>query len=210
MAPRARGATVKADQLRCRLLQARLVAGRWRYVHWLLAVILTVSTGLQWIAAPWLHQQTLLAQAQAGEKMSQRPSLDPSEARHRLLSQRVKAFEQVLGDNGHAEEQARAIFAMARDAQLTLTQSSYALQPGGNALFDIYEVDFPVQGSYAKVRSLCEEVLAEIPFASLDSISVKRSQATGVVEAQLHWSFFLRPRTSGPSSDVRVVAEQPS
>jgi hypothetical protein len=61
-------------------------------------------------------------------------------------------------------------------------------------LYRRYQLTIPIRARFTDVRRFAESVLRELPFASLDEISVKKTvTADSLVETRLRFSFYLAP-----------------
>lgn len=101
-------------------------------------------------------------------------------------------FRQTLGERRYAEQQVKALFALAGKAGLVLRQGEYREVVNQNARLVAYQVTLPVKGSYRAIWDFALQVLRAVPFASLDDIGFTRD-AIGdpQVEARLRFTFYL-------------------
>lgn len=120
------------------------------------------------------------------------PSIAPSSD-----EQRFELFYATLGEKSAAEQQVKALFAIASRANLALDQAEYKSTLIKHGHFHTYQVLLPVKGSYGTIRQFCEETLLTLPFASLDELDFKREAiASRTVEAKLRLTLYLKDATS--------------
>jgi hypothetical protein len=102
------------------------------------------------------------------------------------------AFRRALGDIKQAEQAVRTMFAEADRQLLALDQADYKLAYDKAGHFYAYSVQMPVRGSYLAIRIFCEQVLLDLPFASLDDISFKRrGVGETTLDVKLHFTLYL-------------------
>ena len=180
--------------LQSRALNAQLAVTRIRPLPWFALALFIAAAAMQMLLLPELREQRdavafELRTARSNEiKAKAAKSIRPGTVDDRWI-----AFNEMLGDAGHSEEQVRTLFAMARATGLTLAEGDYRLSTDKSGLLQELEVVIPLKGSYSQVRSFCEQVLATVPFGSLDAVQIKRENAaTDVVETKLRLTFYLR------------------
>jgi len=90
-------------------------------------------------------------------------------------------------------DEVERLFALARAANLQLSQGEYRLEPRPAGLI-AYRVVLPVRGSYAQIRAFVSEVLTGMPIASLDALRFERKKsAEAQLDAQLRLTIHFRP-----------------
>ena len=121
------------------------------------------------------------ATARASESGAERflasfPTADARQAR-------VATLLELAGH--HALEIRRSEFQLGKDKESGLLR---------------YSVSMPLSGSYAQLRGFVEDALACDAALSLDRLRLRRASSdASLVEAQLTWSFYMRPgRVAGP------------
>lgn len=194
---------------RTRLLQARLALGRlgWDIPLAGLACLAGAASWLWWLPAQQARtaeQNATIARLERALKAPAKPAPapDPSPAQARLA-----AFYATLGDRGQSGQSLRAMFELARESGLMLSQGDYNSQSDRDSRTDTYRIVLPVTGSYAAIRRFCEKTLLAIPFASLDEISFKRpTVGSPVLEARLRFTLHLKQASAnvggpGPHRD---------
>jgi len=186
-------------------LTLRLALYRQNWLVWIGMVLVIGAAALQWVARPWLEKQNghmvraiQSSLAQRGASGASRRALSPTE----LAAQRATAFSAALGEERAFEENLSALLGYAKDAGLTLAEADYDHATDPKAGLALEGIGLPLTGTYGSLRTFCETTLLRMPFASLDSIHLKRiSVASDAVEARLHLTLYLR---SGPATTVRT------
>jgi hypothetical protein len=116
----------------------------------------------------------------------------------RTSEENLTEFYGILGSRRHAEQQVKTLFWLAGKNGLTLTQGQYKSAFDKRGQFYTYQIMLPVSGPYPALWQFATQVLATIPFASLDEISFKReSIADNRVNASMLFTLYLND-TNGP------------
>jgi hypothetical protein len=85
------------------------------------------------------------------------------------------------------------INAAARAKGLVLRSGEYKLERGADHKLARYQITLPVVGSYAQIRGFVGQVLAEVPAAALEEITLRReSVSSPTVEARIRLTLYLR------------------
>jgi Tfp pilus assembly protein PilO len=85
------------------------------------------------------------------------------------------------------------ILTQADGAGLSIDTGKYDVAASRNGAVTRYHVGFPVTGPYPAVRSFIDQVLKEVPTASISELSIERKNvADGVVEANIRLTLFTR------------------
>lgn len=85
------------------------------------------------------------------------------------------------------------VYAIARREKLELPQGAYKLSEDPALLLSHYHVSFPVRGDYLQIRRFIAQVLDEVPFASLESVTFQRQRVSdSAVEANVSLTLHLR------------------
>lgn len=107
-------------------------------------------------------------------------------------------FYASLGQRRQAEEQVRALFALAAKNGLTLAQGEYRRGYERDAHVYTYQINLPVKGSYQAIWQFAMDALRAIPFAALDDIGFRRDAiGNPQVEARLRLTLYLSDRGTG-------------
>ena len=177
------------------LLQLRLALTR-RGLPALAGVALCVigAVALAWYLPQLRGQRELDARAIAPTVI-----LAPLTAPPPTADQNLIAFYDNLGDRHDVEEQVKTIFALAAKSGLVLASGQYKTSYDPNSAVHSYQVSLPVRGDYRAVWQFALQVLATIPFASLDEIGFKREAITDAsVEAHLRFTLYLKKGAARP------------
>lgn len=106
---------------------------------------------------------------------------------------RQPAVYQSFPESDTASAWLEKIYDAGAAAQLNLDKGEYRLTPDPNSGLARYEINLPVRGGYVQVRQFVRTVLAELPFAALDDIQIRRGNiGEGTVEARIRFTLFLR------------------
>jgi Tfp pilus assembly protein PilO len=85
------------------------------------------------------------------------------------------------------------INAAARAHGLVLRSGEYKLERGAGDKLARYQITLPVAGSYAQIRGFVGRVLADVPAAALEEITLRReSVSSPTVEARIRLTLYLR------------------
>ncbi len=84
------------------------------------------------------------------------------------------------------------IYSAAEHQSLVLETGEYRYIPDPNSKLSRYLVTLPIKGSYLQIRNFVNEILAEVPSASVDDINFKRENISSpVLEARIKLTLFL-------------------
>lgn len=84
------------------------------------------------------------------------------------------------------------IHLAARAKGLQLQSGEYALERTADQKLARYRITLPVVGSYAQIRGFVAQVLADVPAAALDEISLRReSVSSPALEARIRLTLYL-------------------
>ena len=85
------------------------------------------------------------------------------------------------------------INAAARAKGLVLRSGEYKLERSADQKLARYQITLPVAGSYAQIRGFVAQVLADVPAAALEEITLRReSVSSPTVEARIRLTLYLR------------------
>ena len=185
-------------------LQLRLALARKGLIACAAGFMCVAGTaGLLWFMPHMRMQNTVQAQALAqARKQLRAPDIALQPALVSLAEQRLVQYYDVLGEKRYAEQQVKALFAIAHKTGLNLNQAEYKSGLDKNSRTSTYQIVVPVKGSYRAIRQFCEQTLLAIPFASLDEMSFKRETiGSNELEAKLRFTLYLAdaPRLSQES-----------
>ena len=122
--------------------------------------------------------------------------------------QRLADFESRLGDPSNVATSLARIFAVARQSGLDLAQVEYRWQVDEAAIAERLVLQMPVKGNYQALRAFLEQVLAQIPFASLDDFGARREAISdGELSANLRISLHLKPGAVSAEAARRRAAQ---
>ncbi|MBC7663116.1 MAG: hypothetical protein H7276_04835 [Caulobacter sp.] len=97
-----------------------------------------------------------------------------------------------------------ALLALAVHHALELRQGEFQLGQDKATGLARYVVTLPLSGSYVQLRAFIEEALGTDAALSLDRLRLRRaSTGAAVVEAELTWSFYMRPRDAPSDAGTR-------
>jgi hypothetical protein len=165
-----------------RILQARsgwwplpVVAGLFSAVFYLL-MILPAQSDFERASQ---HHVALVA----------RQAATPAQAK---MADAESAMLQSLPSYRTLPQSLSAIFATAREMDVILDMGDYRYIRNHGESFGRYQVELPVIADYPTLRALVVRLMNQMPYASLDDISLMREAAdTEVVEARLRLTLFL-------------------
>ena len=166
----------RAAALRRGLLSLQIGVLRARPVRWLGIVVITVGIGglvlLNLLGGEDGKAALQLRQAQTRTRAELYAPLPVAAADPQ--AQRLTDFRAQLGEPGAVESQLARIFALVRQSELVLAQADYQWLVDDAAATERVVVQLPLKGSYRALRSFLEQLLAELPFASIDDLGMRR------------------------------------
>ena len=173
--------------------RGRNPAGAWRRAPVVLALAVLCSTAAFYIYA--LGPAEVRLQALEGALAVREPraavqpaTLTPQAEIAGQLSQFYAFFD---GELSYADWLARFYAAAAATGIAPQRVEYRSVEPAGLPLV-LHEVSIPVTADYARIRAFSENVLINVPVASLDQITFRRPRADAAeVEADLRFTFYL-------------------
>ncbi len=97
-----------------------------------------------------------------------------------------------------------ALLELALHHSMELRRSEFQLNLDKGSGLLRYSVTMPLAGSYAQLRGFVEDALAADAALSLDRLRLRRATAgTATIEADLTWSFYMRPGGAAPTDGSR-------
>lgn len=157
-----------------------------------LALGLGVSAWLFLI--PYFHDELETQQQNVVNKQKnlRQERLKPSLPSPSVSVVRAQNFYKRLGDTDCTEQYVKTFFELAKKNNLLINQAEYALNHQINGQYDIYRITLPLKGNYRSIKLFSEQILKNIPFASLDTISIKRDAiSNSTLDVQLRFSLYL-------------------
>jgi hypothetical protein len=89
-------------------------------------------------------------------------------------------------------EELERLYALAREAGLSIQQGEYRLESRGAGLLS-YRVAFPVKGTYAQIRQFVGATLKDLPIASIDALRFERRRVGDAqLEGQVRLTIYFR------------------
>jgi hypothetical protein len=192
--------SLKSLSIRHVVLQLSLVFRRASPLHWIGIVLLAITVVYFTVGLAWERRH---------DEQTMQDIRDWIRERHKILSQgdtygpaqmaqRRQMFTDTLGKPERAEHYIKAIFAIAHRHAVALPEGEYRVGSSPQGGFLTYEVALPVKGAYPALQAFCEDVLLELPFASLDAIQFRREAvAADGVEAKVRFTLYLLPTAQG-------------
>jgi hypothetical protein len=124
-------------------------------------------------------------------------------AQARRLASGPTQFAAAFPASDARQSRVAALLELAVHHALSLRRSEFQLTQDKATGLVRYSVSMPLSGPYVQLRAFVEEALAGDNALSLDHLQLRRASANAsVVEADLKWSFYMRPGTDaapGPS-----------
>lgn len=173
--------------------QLRLALVRIGLVNGLSMCVLVLGlVGWLWVI-PQLHAEAKAQQAALvnAKTALASPAVAVSSPKS-LAENRLGAFYAALAPTSDAEQQIKTLFAIADHQHLQLNLADYKMASNADGRYQSYQLQFPLSGSYAAIRQFCEQLLLEMPFASLDEINFKRDTINSPkLDAKLRITLYL-------------------
>jgi hypothetical protein len=129
-----------------------------------------------------------LQQRRDGLRRPQAPPPEPPTAQEQLdrLVDGFPPFEQNASD-------VKALFAGAQRAHVNLLKGEYVFKADAGSPFITYTATFPVQESYAALKTFAADVLQALPHAALDELRMARpNTASTVIDATIRFTLVYR------------------
>jgi len=195
---------MSALALRVRLLQGRLVLGRFGWTNLAALALLLAGAAACLFLLPSLEDRLIARREALTDLQSRlRHEVRQGAAAPQVAPSNLGAFRANLGDVHKADQALKTIFAEADRQLLVLDQAEYRLTYEKAGGFYAYSVRLPVKGGYLALRIFCEQVLLALPYASLDEIAFKRRAAGETeIDARLHFTLYL----AGPPDYAAGIA----
>lgn len=105
----------------------------------------------------------------------------------------LDTFYKFLPAENEAMYQLGVLLYMAGTNGLEPEKAVYKTDHHKQASFSRYQVELPVSGTYVDIRTFINQALNALPALALNEISlIRQDTATDIVEANLHFTLFLR------------------
>jgi len=184
---------MKADQLQDRLLTLRFELQRSFGLPGLLGALLIGAAVILGVSAPSVDSGT-------------HDMLVPARASHTATAQHLAGAHSPVADAVPLEtlptlfpgftqsaDDISAIFAQARESNLTLGSAEYQVTTEAGAPFTRYQVLLPVKDQYSAIRRFLAAVLNNVPNAALQAIHVERPAVDGnILDARVRFELIYR------------------
>jgi hypothetical protein len=132
--------------------------------------------------------QRLEKRVRAGAPGSARPS----------AAERLAEFYAFFPAAATTPDWLARIDAAARANGLRLAVGEYKVSRVPGSRLARYEITFPLQGPYPRLRAFLEEALTEVPAAAVEEVSLKRETVeSATVEARIRLALYLGPDADG-------------
>ena len=120
-----------------------------------------------------------LARAAAGEQKS-----GPVE--------QLSAFYEFFPKSASSPDWLAKLYEAAAAQNLNLEQGEYRMVRDRTGRLLRYEINLPVKGGYLQIRKFLSQLLADIPNASLDSVTFQRQKISdAAIESQIKLTLYL-------------------
>ena len=108
------------------------------------------------------------------------------------LSEQLAAFYAFFPPAQSSPDWLGKIHAAAKAKGLVLQSGEYKLERSADSRLARYQIVLPVTGSYAQLRGFVGQVLADVPAAALEEITLRReSVASPRLEARIRLTLYL-------------------
>jgi hypothetical protein len=128
------------------------------------------------------------------ERLARRHGMGAQEAIRRTAStpEQLAAFYAFFPPAGATPEWLKKIDAVARAKGIQLSTGEYKIVRSGTHRLARYEITLPVQGSYPQIRAFIGQVLAEVPSAAVEEVTLKRDAVETVrLDARIRLTLFV-------------------
>lgn len=163
------------------------------------------AAGLLLLLVLGIIQLGLISPLQTQLEQSRREARQERESLHRAMREQMageqdpvaqlKVFYKFLDTGEILSDSLAKLYNVAESQGVVLKQVEYRLVSDKPAKLKHYQITFPVQGSYFEIRRLLAGILAELPIASLDYVSLERKKINEpTVEVQIKLTLYLIDR----------------
>jgi FAD/FMN-containing dehydrogenase len=161
---------------------------------WLLMAALWVAVFVMWFSLlphakrQWTTQNQDLQGLR--DQVAQAPVVMSSDATPVTVP--GQDFQAVLGQVSEIEQYVGSLLNLSQTLEMPAVTGEYKLSCDAATRLCRYRIRLPLVGSYLQIRAFVEQSLLELPFASLDELSLRREGiASGELEAGLTFSLHL-------------------
>ena len=162
-----------------------------------------VGLGLLAFCLAFYWSALLPAKARLVEMQQQASSLGARLAHMKTQPQQLvtpetqlAAFYHFFPDFAATPDLLEKLYGAAEASGIVLEQGEYRVVPGKEDKLERYQVTLPVRGTYPAVRKFLGRVLADLPAASLDSVSFQRQKVGDMtIESQIKLTLYLGSNT---------------
>lgn len=153
--------------------------------------LLTVAMGLfclVFILASWLPTRTTLNAMVLAKQYNTVQIIKPVES----PAENLQRFFGYLPKNSERAKHIQAIMSKAKMLDLVLDDVSYKTEQHTDSPLSKTYIDFTVYSTYPEMRVLLDNILTDMPFVSLDQLSINRDGAnTDVVAIRMRLTLHL-------------------
>jgi hypothetical protein len=114
------------------------------------------------------------------------------------------AFQAVLGELAEVESHVGTLLSLSQTLEMPAVTGEYKLSCEAATRLCRYRVRLPLVGSYLQIRTFVDQSLLELPFASLDELSLRRE---GVASGELEASLTITLHLAYPAQGVLLAKE---
>lgn len=155
-------------------------------------LMVLVLAGAAWTIAQAQREQSVIESQLATARL--RGADQSASSPTASASERLAKFHAVLGARANLDQHMRKVYEAARKRNLALEVGEYRLVTDAAGGFQRYQMELPIDGPFSGIQSFGQQVLLELPFAALESMTFQRESIDApVVEAQMRFVLFLAP-----------------
>ncbi len=114
------------------------------------------------------------------------------------------AFQSLLGELAEVESHVGTLLSLSQTLEMPAVTGEYKLSCEAATRLCRYRVRLPLVGSYLQIRTFVEQSLLELPFASLDELSLRRE---GVASGELEASLTMTLHLAYPAQGLKLGKE---
>ena len=104
----------------------------------------------------------------------------------------LKTFYQFFPSANEKNSGLAKIYSAAEHQSIMLETGEYRLISDKDSKLSRYQVTLPIKGTYLQIRNFVDEILIEVPSASVDDISFKReSISSPMLDARIKLTLFF-------------------